>query len=68
MISPDDSRDQLYIGNYVNLNVRDVIARIEGVGDALVFGGRLYSMRVWLDVDRLAAYGLTAPDVVASLR
>jgi multidrug efflux pump subunit AcrB len=40
MISPDGSRDQLYIGNYVYLNLRDVIARVDGVGDAQVFGGR----------------------------
>ncbi len=68
VISPDGSRDQLYIGNYVYLNILDVIARIEGVGEARVFGGPPYSMRIWLDVDRLAALDLTAGDVVAALR
>jgi hydrophobe/amphiphile efflux-1 (HAE1) family protein len=68
MISPDGSRDQLYIGNYVYLNLRDVIARVDGVGDAQVFGGRKYSMRIWLDIDRMASRALTAGDVVAALR
>jgi hydrophobe/amphiphile efflux-1 (HAE1) family protein len=66
--SPDDSRDQLYISNYANLQVRDVLARLEGVGDVRVFGARNYSMRIWLDPDKVAARNLTAGDVVQALR
>ena len=68
LVSPDGSRDQLYIANYVYLQVLDVLARLQGVGDLTVFGASEYSMRVWLDVDRLASLDLTAGDVVASLR
>ncbi|MBB02571.1 MAG: hydrophobe/amphiphile efflux-1 family RND transporter [Planctomyces sp.] len=68
MLSPDNSRDQLYISNYVYLQVRDVLARIDGVGDVQVFGARQYSMRVWLDMEKIATLDLTAGDVVSSLR
>ncbi len=68
MISPDDSRDQLFIGNYAFLQIRDVLARLSGVGDVQVFGGSPYSMRVWLDMERLASLELTAGDVISSLR
>jgi hydrophobe/amphiphile efflux-1 (HAE1) family protein len=66
--SPDDSRDQLYISNYATLQVKDVLARLDGVGDVRVFGARDYSMRIWLDPDKIAARGLTAGDIVAALR
>ncbi|MBI1986210.1 MAG: efflux RND transporter permease subunit, partial [Rhodospirillales bacterium] len=66
--SPDGSRDQLYISNYATLNVRDVLARIDGVGNITIFGARDYSMRIWLDPEKLAARNLTAGDVVAALR
>lgn len=52
MLSPDDSREQIYVSNYTTLAVRDELARLEGIGDLLVFGARDYSMRVWLDPDR----------------
>lgn len=68
LISPDSSRDQLYISNYANLQVRDVLARLEGVGDVRVFGSREYSMRIWLDIEKIASLNLTAEDVVAALR
>ncbi len=68
LLSPDDSLDQLYIGNYAFLQVRDVVARIDGIGDAQVFGGSPYSMRVWLDIERLASLDLTAGDVIEALR
>ena len=68
LISPDSSRDQLYISNYANLQIRDQIARIEGVGDVRVFGSREYSMRIWLDVDKITSLDLTAGDVIAALR
>ena len=68
MISPDGTRDQQYISNYATLYVKDVLARIDGVGNVNVFGARDYSMRVWLDPALVAARGLTAGEVVAALR
>jgi hydrophobe/amphiphile efflux-1 (HAE1) family protein len=66
--SPDGSRDQLYLSNYALLQVRDVLARLDGIGDVQIFGAREYAMRVWLDPDRVSARGLTAGDVLAALR
>ncbi|MCO6419355.1 multidrug efflux RND transporter permease subunit [Siccirubricoccus sp. KC 17139] len=68
MLSPDDSRDQQYISNYATINVKDRLARLDGVGDAQVFGARDYAMRIWLDPARIAARGLTPGEVVAALR
>jgi HAE1 family hydrophobic/amphiphilic exporter-1 len=68
MLSPDERYDQVYVSNYATLNVRDRLARIEGVGDAQVFGARDYSMRIWLDPERIAARGLSVSDVLAGLR
>lgn len=68
LLSPDASRDQLYISNYAFLQIRDVLARVDGVGDVMVFGGSEYSMRIWLDIEKLASLNLTAGDVVRSLR
>ncbi len=68
LLSPDDRYDQVYIGNYVLTRVRDVLARLEGVGDISIFGLREYSMRVWLDPEKIAARNLTASDVVQALR
>ena len=64
MTSPDGSRDQQYISNYATLYVKDVLGRVDGVGNVLVFGARDYSMRVWLDPARVAAHNLTAAEVV----
>ena len=66
--SPDNSRDQLYLSNYTLLNIRDRLARLEGVGDLRLIGAREYSMRVWLDPNRISALGLTAGEVVQALR
>jgi hydrophobe/amphiphile efflux-1 (HAE1) family protein len=68
MLSPDDSLDQLYISNYALQQVRDRLLRLDGVGDIQIFGARDYSMRLWLDPDRIASLGLTADDVVAAIR
>jgi multidrug efflux pump len=68
LTSPDNSRDVLYMSNYATLQIRDVLARLGGVGDVRIFGARDYAMRVWLDPDKLAARDLTAGDVVAALR
>ncbi len=66
--SPDASRDLLYISNYATLQIKDELARLDGVGDVRVFSARDYAMRIWLDPDRIAARNLTAGDVVAALR
>jgi hydrophobe/amphiphile efflux-1 (HAE1) family protein len=71
MLSPDGAqprRDQVYITNYALLQVRDQIARINGVGSINLFGAREYAMRVWLDPDRIASVGMTADEVVNALR
>ena len=63
MLSPDDSFDQLYISNYALLQVRDQLLRLDGVGDIQMFGARDYSMRLWLDPDRIATLGMTSGEV-----
>ena len=68
MLSPDDSLDQLYISNYALLQVRDQLLRLDGIGDIQIFGARDYSMRLWLDPDKIATLGLTASDVIAAIR
>jgi HAE1 family hydrophobic/amphiphilic exporter-1 len=68
LYSPDKSRDTLFISNYANIRVIDVLNRINGIGSITVFGGRDYSMRVWLDPDRLQSLGLTTGDVVTALQ
>src|SRR6202048_3892700 len=68
MLSPDDSLDQLYISNYALLQVRDQLLRLDGIGDIQIFGARDYSMRLWLDPDKITNLGLTAGDVVAAIR
>jgi len=68
LYSPDKSRDPLFISNYATVQVTDMLNRIYGVGAITVFGARDYSMRVWLDPDRLYALGLTTGDVVTALQ
>jgi len=68
MLSPDDTFDQLYISNYALLQVRDQLLRLDGIGDIQIFGARDYSMRLWLDPDKISNLGLTAGDVVAAIR
>lgn len=68
LYSPDQSKDQLYISNYATIQVRDELARINGVGDVTMFGQQDYSMRMWLDPDKLASRSLTATDVVNALQ
>jgi hydrophobe/amphiphile efflux-1 (HAE1) family protein len=67
LYSPDKTRDTLFISNYATVQINDVLSRINGVGSITVFGVRDYSMRVWLDPDRLQSLGLTASDVNAAL-
>ena len=68
MFSPDGTYDQTHIGNYAVLNIRDRIRRIEGVGDARMFGAAEYAMRIWLKPDLLQSYDIAAGDVMAALR
>ena len=68
MLSPDERYDQLYVSNFARSRVRDVLLRLDGVGDLIIFGEREYSLRIWLDPEKLAAYGMTAGDVVEALR
>ena len=68
LVSPDGRFDQLYLSNYALMQIRDELSRILGVSDVFLFGQRDYSMRVWVDPEKLAARSLTAGDVVAALR
>ncbi len=68
VISPRGSRDQLYLSNYATIRLRDEIARLKGVGDVSLLGQLDYSMRCWLDPERLAALNMTASDILQALR
>ncbi|AMM26144.1 efflux RND transporter permease subunit [Variovorax sp. PAMC 28711] len=68
LVSPNDRYDINYLRNYAVLNVKDRLARIQGVGQVQIFGGGEYSMRVWLDPQKVAQRGLSASDVVAAIR
>lgn len=68
LLSPDKRYDPLYVSNYAILQVRDVLARLSGVGDVAVWGAGEYAMRIWIDPGKAAARGLTASDVVAAIR
>jgi len=66
--SPQNTHDALYLNNYATINVVDPLARIRGVGQATLFGPLDYSLRLWLDPDRLTAFNLTPADVVAAVQ
>ncbi|WP_332118193.1 multidrug efflux RND transporter permease subunit [Azorhizobium caulinodans] len=68
LYSPDGSRDGLFISNYANVQIKDVLSRIDGVGSITVFGSRDYAMQVWLDPQRLQTLSLTAAEVVSALQ
>jgi len=68
ILSPNDRYDMTYLRNYALLNVRDRLARIEGVGQVVMWGGGDYSMRIWLDPAKTAELGLSASDVVNEIR
>jgi hydrophobe/amphiphile efflux-1 (HAE1) family protein len=68
LISPDNSIDRSYISNYALTQVKDRLARIDGVGDVRMFGARDYAMRVWIDPGRAASLDLTAGEIVQALR
>ncbi|MBP1205043.1 hydrophobe/amphiphile efflux-1 (HAE1) family protein [Duganella sp. 1411] len=66
--SPEGTRDQQYISNFIGTAVKDKLARVEGVGDIYSRGARDFSMRIWLDPARVAARGLSGADVIAAVR
>jgi len=68
LLSPNDRYDMTYLRNYAVLNVKDRLARIDGVGQVLLFGSGDYSMRVWLDPQKVAELGLSASDIVNEIR
>ena len=68
LVSPDNSRDALYLRNYAQLNVRDEVLRIPGAGSVILFGAGDYAMRVWLDPEKVAARDLTSAEIVAAIR
>ncbi len=68
VISKDGTRDSIYLSNYASVNLVDEIKRVPGVGDAGVFGARDYSMRVWLQPDKMSRLGVTTGDVTKAIR
>src|SRR3546814_3235011 len=68
LYSPNGTYDQLYLGNYAVINVIDALKRIHGVGDTMLFGALDYSMRIWLDPDKLTNLLLTPAEVAAAIQ
>ncbi|WP_228237565.1 efflux RND transporter permease subunit [Allomuricauda sp. M10] len=68
MISPDNTYDQTYLANYANFQIIDKISRIDGVGNVRMFGGDQYSMRIWLNPDKMASMDMTPNEVLSALR
>jgi multidrug efflux pump len=68
LVSPDNSRDTLFLSNYASINIVDELKRVPGLADVTVFGARDYSMRVWLNTEKMARLGVTPSDVAAALR
>jgi multidrug efflux pump len=68
LLSPDASYDTIYLRNYATMKIKDELARLPGVGQAVTFGAGDYAMRIWIDPDKAAARGLTAGDVVQAVR
>jgi len=68
LYSPDKSRDALFMSNYANIQIKDLLTRVDGVGSITIFGARDYAMQVWLDPNRLQALNLTALDVTNALQ
>ncbi len=68
LISPNGTYDGLFLSNYASINLRDALVRIDGIGDASLVGREDYSMRIWLDPDRMTALGLTVTEVIAAIR
>ena len=68
LYSPEGSRDALFLSNYATINLIDVLARINGVGDVFIFGPLDYSMRIWISSDKLTSYGLVPSDIITAIQ
>lgn len=68
VFSPDNRYDDLFLTNYVTINMKDTLSRVPGVGNIVLYPNKDYSMRVWLDADKLRARDLTVDDVASALR
>ncbi|MGI2198408.1 efflux RND transporter permease subunit [Shewanella baltica] len=68
LLSPDNRYDMLHLSNYAALNVKDELARIKGVGAVRLFGAGEYSLRIWLDPNKVSALGLSPADIIAAVR
>ncbi len=68
LISPNGTYDQAYISNYAFLQIRDPLSRLDGIGNVNVFGAREYSMRIWMDPNRMYSRGLTTDDIIAAIQ
>lgn len=66
--SPEETYNDIFLSNYTSINIKDNIARVPGVASVDILGARDYSMRIWLQPDRLTSLGLTASDVIAAIR
>ncbi|MGF1501692.1 MAG: efflux RND transporter permease subunit [Paracoccaceae bacterium] len=68
LVSPEGSRDQLFLSNYASLNIQDTLARVNGVGNVSQFGARDYGMRVWLDLEAMTALDITTGEIADAIR
>ncbi len=68
LLSPEGTYDALFLSNYAWINLRDALLRLPGIAEVQMFGGGAYSMRIWLDPDRMASLGITTLDVAAAIR
>lgn len=68
LVSNDTAYDTKFLANYLNINIVNVLKRIEGVGDVNLFGGDDYSMRIWMNPERMAGYGITVQDVQSAIK
>lgn len=66
--SPKETYDQLFLSNFISINIKDVLSRVPGVSDVIIFGALDYSIRIWLDPDQMMNLGITTNDVVAAIR
>jgi HAE1 family hydrophobic/amphiphilic exporter-1 len=68
LVSPNESLDNLFLNNYMGINIKDNLARVNGVSKVSIIGGMDYSMRIWLNPDRMASLGVTVDDAMASIQ
>ena len=68
LISPDKTYDGLFLSNYATINIKDRLLRLPGVGDIVLFGGQDYSMRIWLDPDKMTALNLSPQEILSAIQ